>query len=123
MIVCVTGGRRFADGKKIAAELKRLQMVARKPAEEMTLVHGDCHKGGADKLADAAARELGWRVIPVPVDSSQDGSWPAAGNKRNGRMLETWMPAIVLAFPDDQSRGTWDCVRRANALGIRVVIP
>lgn len=29
---------------------------------------------------------------------------------------------ICLAFPTKSSIGTWDCVRRANAAGIRVII-
>lgn len=42
--------------------------------------------------------------------------------QRNIRMLEEEKPDLVLAYPDEQSRGTWHCVREACRRGITVAL-
>jgi hypothetical protein len=49
--------------------------------------------------------------------------WRAAGVLRNTWMVEHGpKPDVCLAFPGPGSRGTWDCVRKAAAFGIEVVV-
>jgi hypothetical protein len=44
-----------------------------------------------------------------------------AGPMRNQAMVDTGVD-ICLAFPLLGSRGTWDCVRRAQASGVPVIV-
>jgi hypothetical protein len=105
------------------------------------LIHGEA--SGADALAERAARDLGWNVrgiaakwtAPCRVECRRghrrpraDGSdyCPAAGNYRNQELVDLavqHLPDVrALAFPLPGSRGTWDCVRRAERAGLRVAI-
>jgi hypothetical protein len=61
---------------------------------------------------------LGIPVQPVPADWTTYGR--AAGPIRNQRMLNEYHPNLVLAFPDPESRGTWDMVRRAEKANVEV---
>lgn len=82
-------------------------------------------KYGADYLCRAE-----WILLPPPVmtvevrraDWKQHGR--AAGPKRNQLMVDLGATRMC-AFPigdDTQSRGTWDCIRRARKAGIPVTI-
>ena len=48
-----------------------------------------------------------------------DGAWPAAGPKRNSRMLRDGRPDYGIAFPG--GRGTADMVAKMKAKGLRVI--
>lgn len=115
MKIVVTGGRNFADGERITADVRALRGMTKLER----LAHGDAP--GADRLAGLAALAAGVNVELYPVDRKLDGSWPAAGPRRNVRMLEAERPDLVLAYPDALSRGTWQCVRSALARGIIVI--
>lgn len=126
MRIMVTGGRYYgmlrAAKPNSLAWAERDYLVAtlggihsRTPIMELT--HGECPYGGADLLADMWARSVGVPVDPTPV-SFQDGPWPAAGPKRNGRALRK-LPDYLVAF--DGNAGTADCVRQAKAMGIEVM--
>jgi len=109
--VLVTGSREWVDRGLVAAELALLPPGS-------TVFHGACHLGGADLVAGEVAKGLGLLVRPVPVDHALDGPWPAAGPRRNQRMLATHGPFdLVLAFHEDPTlgRGTRDMVRRAKS--------
>lgn len=81
------------------------------------LVHGDA--AGVDTIAARVAAELGWTPEPHPARWDTDG-YPQAGPLRNQRMVDT-EPHICIAWPGPNSRGTWDCVRRAHHAGIPVI--
>ena len=90
----------------------------------VTLVHGGAR--GLDLLAaDIVTRwnqrwgggTTGWVIEEHPADWATCGK--AAGGIRNQRMVDLGADAC-LAFPLPGSRGTWDCVRRAEAAGIPV---
>lgn len=90
----ITGGRSYAD----RARLERvLDAVHRKHAIE-TLIHGACHLGGADILADGWAADRGVPRAAFPVEAI-DGPWPGAGPARNARMLAAGQPTHCIAFP------------------------
>lgn len=80
------------------------------------LLHGDAQ--GVDRRAAEIAVALGWTVEPFPADRSRG---PKAGPERNQRMVDAGAD-VCLAFPRVASKGTWDCVRRARAAGIKVLI-
>ncbi len=71
---------------------------------------------GADALAASWAEARGIPFKVYPADWQQHGN--AAGPIRNKAMLETERPSSVIAFPG--SRGTRDCCRQAEKLGIKV---
>lgn len=107
----------------------------------MVVVHGKCPTG-ADEIADMwcirAELILGYQVTveryPADWQRTCDGRCTHARRFKNGK---PWCPSAgplrnqymvnlgadeCLAFPLPGSRGTWDCVRRARAAGIPVVI-
>jgi len=81
-------------------------------AHGVTVIHGACSRkinrrvrGGlvpcevsVDMIADFVVRRLGFAVEPYPVDHALDGPWPAAGPRRNARMLREGKPTHGLAF-------------------------
>jgi hypothetical protein len=111
--VIVTGSRHYTDFETIRSTLAKL------PASSV-IVHGDC--SGADRLADLAADHLCLRKIPCPADWTAHGR--AAGPIRNAQMLKDHSPDLVIAFPQKNSSGTWDMIRKAFAAGVEVrIIP
>lgn len=115
MRVLVTGGRDLWDDALVWGALSRFHR--RLPIS--TLIHGACHLGGADELADGWAKANGVEREIYPVDHNVDGPWPQAGPNRNERMIRTSEPDIVIAFPG--GKGTLDCKARAAARGILVL--
>jgi len=61
-------------------------------------------------------------VSPVRIlVTGWDRQGNAAGPMRNKRMADLGA-VLCLAFPKGESRGTWDCIKRANRAGIPVRI-
>lgn len=132
MKVVVTGGRDFAAANVVWTALDTLH----KQDPITLLAHGACGvtlKGlpetpwakmrGADRLADEWAHANGVAVMRFPVAPNVDGPWPAAGQRRNGRMLahahgSPVSVPLVVAF--DGGRGTDGCVAQALSRGLRV---
>lgn len=87
-------------------------------------------------MAMTVWRELGdidawpWEFEDYSVDPARDGPWPAAGCRRNDRMIrgEARLARLAkervvgLAYPDPLSRGTWDAVRRMLGVGMPVLV-
>jgi hypothetical protein len=132
--IVVTGGRSYGFvpphtplsdhlAAKVQAAMERARfeqiMAAAVPRLGLTdLACGRC-RTGADELA------FRWAKKNLPKDNFQGfpANWQQfgtdAGPERNGRMLRTFQPDKVLAFPGGD--GTADCVRQAEALGIEVI--
>jgi len=111
--VLITGSRHYADEAIIRRELSAFPPGT-------VVIHGGA--SGADSLADRVAKQLGFEVVAVPADWKKHGK--AAGPLRNQKMLDEQSPTIVLAFPLEDSRGTWDMVQRARDAGVEVrVVP
>jgi hypothetical protein len=109
--ILITGSRDWIDADSIehALELFRLPLV---------VVHGDCPTG-----ADAIAKR--WADA---TDGARQESHPAdwslgkkAGPLRNQEMVDLGGYYACLAFPLGESRGTRDCMRRAEKAGIPVI--
>lgn len=118
----VTGGRKFNDSERIENDLRDLMFRGCTRVAE-----GRCHKGGADLLARQAWQRLtGNDTVGYPVERAKDGPWPAAGNRRNARMLREEMQFgrvdIGLAYPDPDSRGTWACIAEALCLCLPIML-
>lgn len=121
--VVVTGGQRFTDRGRIAADLRALL-----PLGLQRVAHGAAK--GADGLVDlewlalrgAVNNATGdrWSMESYPADWTRFGN--SAGPRRNIAMLEREKPELVLAYPDERSRGTWHCVKQAQKRGIVVAV-
>lgn len=113
--VLVTGSRAWDDHVLLSDALDEV--------DPQLVLHGGCE--GADSHAERWAKERNcstWRL---------QGPWAmwgkAAGPKRNGYLVANaralarqGVDVVVLAFPMPNSRGTWDCVRKAQAAGLTV---
>ncbi len=115
MRVVVTGSRHVRDKIPVWGELEMLRDCGM-----IKVAQGGAR--GADKhaLSWAVANDFPYKTYKV--DEMIDGRWPAAGPRRNARMLDCFKPDLVLAFPQPGSRGTWDCIKAAASRGIRVII-
>lgn len=116
MRVLITGSRHWTNRDKIKSVLCTL----RSKGSAVVIAHGCCR--GADVIAGGVAEGLGFRVERFAVDHRLDGPWPAAGPRRNQRMLTKFQPDLVLAFPKGESKGTRGCIKLAQALGIPVEV-
>ena len=110
MRVIVTGSRNWTNTHAVGAELVILPPWS-------IVVHGGAR--GADECAEREAVKEGLRTEVFEADWKRYGK--AAGAIRNQAMVDAGAD-LVLAFPLEGSRGTWDCVRRAEAAGIPVRI-
>ena len=98
------------------------------------VAHGASPSGGADALADSEAEAASIPREPYPVDPALDGPWPAAGMRRNGRMLATFRPQLAAGFVEGKvgqrvgtrgcylSNGSDDMARRCRAAKVPLVI-
>lgn len=115
LFVVVTGGRDYADSRRVADVLGET-----KPA---MLIHGGCPTG-ADRLADEWAVEHEVATLRVAAKWATEGK--KAGPLRNRRMLKAakqladlyGCELVVIAFPG--GRGTHDCVTAAHEMGLTV---
>lgn len=112
MKVLVTGGREFGRHAEERRLAWRVLSGLLQPGDEV--IHGDAR--GADRLARQAAIVLGVAHRGYPADWRVYGR--AAGPIRNGVMLRTERPAMVLAFPG--GKGTADMVKQARRAGVPV---
>ncbi len=134
--VIVTGSRDFADRPLLERTLGDLFYRARFEGQLVVdaailvncgrLVHDGAR--GADAEAMYWAAGHGFEVAGYKVDHALDGPWPWAGPRRNERMLlaERARCVCVVAFSSpngDLTRGTADCVDKAERLGLRVLRP
>lgn len=106
--VLVCGGRDFDDAALLENTLNEIDGVH-------VVIHGASR--GADTLARQWAQLRGIAHEPYPAQWERDGK--AAGPIRNRAMLVNGRPDIVVAFSG--GRGTQDCVKQAESMGIRVV--
>jgi hypothetical protein len=127
LIVLITGSREWAeleniyDGRRVIS--RALADVIREyDADEVVIRHGGAR--GADMIAQEWAEAMQHLRRPVeiekrPADWNHHGK--GAGFRRNAEMVAEGAD-VCLAFPFGQSRGTRDCIARAIAAGIRVIV-
>ena len=120
MRVVVTGGRDYEDIMTLERVLDKVWGLWDSVADDgFYLATGECPTG-ADSMAKA------WGEVSKRVDkySGYPANWklygPQAGPIRNTQMLEGFRPDLVVAFPG--GRGTADCVKKAQAMGITVLL-
>lgn len=120
-VVLITGDRDYQDVLKIR---KRIRALRKKHGDKLIIVTGECDKGGADILARAVCKAIGvWYCgVPAPWSRFPVGRGNPAGPIRNEFMLNLFNPDEVDAFHPNlsKSKGTKDCVERAEKKGIKV---
>lgn len=112
MIVCVSGGRKFADKKWLARVLDYIHQGPEGPITR--LVQGGAP--GADTLAKL------WGEANNLPGKTHYANWRRHGPKRAGpirnqTMLDIEKPDLVILFPGH--RGTADMTRRVKAQGFK----
>lgn len=120
LAVLVTGTRRTPTRPDV--EAIRAALTAVQPT---VVIHGAAT--GVDQLADLWAREVGVSRIPLPALWTTRGR--RAGPERNGRLVDmlgvfrdSGYDCVVLAFPDGDSVGTWNCVDQARTARFEPVV-
>lgn len=120
--IVVTGGRRYADpprGGLAGRVAGALRAALRAHPRGVAFAHGANPAAmGGDALCGRACAELRREGLPAQVrgfavEPGLDGAWPAAGNRRNARMVRAHRPRLAIGFPDPGSRGTWHCLAAA----------
>ena len=114
--ILVTGSRDWADVGIIQRALAEAWDRLGRP-DDATLVQGECHLGGADRIAADTWRAWGYPVEGHPAERGPDGR--VLGPERNARMVALGAD-LCLAFPLPASRGTRNCMALARAAGIPV---
>jgi hypothetical protein len=109
MRLLVSGSREFDDKAKMLSIIQDINPTL--------IIHGAAK--GADTLAGEIGDELGIPVDPYPAKWSLYGK--AAGPIRNQQMLDEGKPDLVIAFPTEGCRGTWDMVRRAIKADVKLI--
>ena len=111
MRVLITGSREWRNVRLITETLRALPRDA-------VIVHGAAT--GADHIAHSIALDLGMEVEPhFPNYAKYDVR--VAPLMRNHKMIKLGAD-LCLAFPTENSRGTWHCVKFARMAGIPVTI-
>lgn len=83
MKILVFGSRNWVEQKPIERELRKFPRGT-------VIVQGGAR--GADNIGGYVGELCGLEVRDYPVDEAVDGSWPAAGVRRNQRMLDSEHP-------------------------------
>jgi len=121
--VLVTGSRDW--GFEARAPIYRALYFQRLIASDvgtgrMVIVHGFCPTG-ADAIADRWGAQFYPDTVTVERHAADWGHWgKAAGPMRNQLMVDLGAD-VCLAFPFPDSRGTRDCMVKAQAAGIEVL--
>lgn len=114
--ILITGSRDWTDENAVAEALRDVWMGLGSDPDAI-IVHGGA--SGADTLAGKAAAAMGLAVESHPADWKRHGK--KAAPLRNAEMVDLGADVCV-AFPLGTSKGTWGCVKLAEAAGIPVRI-
>lgn len=120
-VLAVSGGRRWTDREIVWLDLWMMRHMEDGPER---LAVGDATRG-LDPMAAELAEPAGFELLPPWAADWHPNGGPldrTAGHKRNKRMLIESGARALLAYPDDGSRGTWNCVAEAMRLGLAVVV-
>lgn len=111
--VIVTGSRIWPSATAICHVLAKL--------DPELVIHGNAR--GADQMAHewAVANERDFHGFNAKWKRYRTiGYDPKAGHERNGRMLDAYPNALVIAFPYGLAAGTRNCINQALEKGHKV---
>jgi hypothetical protein len=126
MRVIATGSREYPSKDTVWEALAWVVVENLTAGDTLTVVHGAA--AGADEFAHM------WCQLPaddgvIVVEERHPADWArfgkSAGPRRNAEIVALGAD-LVIAFPlpgpRERSRGTWDCIDRAEAAGIPVEV-
>ena len=118
MRVLVCGGRDYKDREKVYQILDDMCETYKVQIESygLCIIHGACHSGGADILAEDWAKSRQVAYVGNPAEWKKYGK--AAGFRRNQSMLHRWRPELVIAFPG--GNGTKNMMKLAKEVEVSV---
>jgi hypothetical protein len=122
VILAITGGRRDPITRRVLSALPVPILLAfARLIDQLSpsiVCHGDAL--GTDRIIDTwlHANRPNIIVRRFRVNTTIDGEWPNAGNRRNRRMLVDSRAGGLIAFPGGS--GTADCTSQAMVMGLRV---
>ena len=116
MRIIITGSRDMA-ANAVGIDIVTVAIRREAGPGPHVIVHGAAR--GADMCAEWAAVINEWQSEPHPADWKRFGK--KAGPIRNQNMADRGAD-LCIAFPDSNSVGTLDMVRRAKAAGIRTLV-
>jgi hypothetical protein len=112
MRIAIVGSRTFTDYQKLKSYVLSQIRIARNDI----IISGGAK--GADTLAELFADELHLEKKIFYADWDTHGK--AAGPIRNTLIVDN--ADVIVAFPDKNSRGTWDTIQKAKAKNIKTLI-
>lgn len=115
--ILVTGSRDWQDSQRLYRILGEYVRGAESVGLQPIIVHGGAR--GADAIADLYG--LDYSVIRKVFHADWKNKGRAAGPLRNQQMVDYGVD-ICLAFMNEGSKGTADCVRRAKSAGVPTVV-
>ena len=115
--------RVIVTGSRVWVEKYRLEMVLNGTHLALNrafiLVHGGCPTG-ADRMADEWGRAKKGVTVKV-FEADWDTYHRGAGPKRNQQMVDAGAD-LLIAFLMEGSKGTADCLKRAELAGIPTLV-
>lgn len=111
-IVAYVGTRR-RNTRILANVTQSMESLSR----DVIIVTG-CNRGGVDIHVRDESQRLGFRCIVIYARWTTHGK--RAGPERND--LVSRIGQRVVAFPDDESTGTWDAVKKFHARGKKFTV-
>lgn len=120
IVIAFTGSRHWKDKSLVSEVILTAKKVAEKKDRTLLCLHGDCPTG-LDYMVRYLCEVHGIFQIPIPAP------WKIgkkAGPLRNTLLLQTAQrmgATHLLAFPEEGSKGTKDCMEQAYDFGIRVI--
>jgi len=111
MRVLVVGSQYWLDEEAIRNEMINLPVFT-------TILHRGTF--GADAISDRIAKELKMEIEVWQLAEERSGS-RRESSARNKEMIQSGVD-LCLAFPMDDSKGTWDCIRKSRAAHIKTIV-
>jgi len=114
--IIIAGSRNFRDYELLRSTM--FDVIDRGNPRDFTILSGGAR--GADMLGECFAREHGCGLEVYPADWDRYGK--SAGYRRNVEMAEN--ADVLLAFWDEESRGTQHMIQIAKKKGliVRVIL-
>jgi hypothetical protein len=116
--IAISGSRNYFSGKFWLVH-ECIATEYRKSSEDILFLVGDCPTG-VDRAAKSFLETAGWSFREFFADWAKYGK--SAGPIRNHEMID-YGAELLIAFPDDESRGTKDCAIYAHSKGVEVYFP